>query len=145
MAFSSTQNLATYGNNLDILSDKTPSLKTYIDELQGGAFAPDAVTGTTQQAVSNGSYIPNNAGLVTITLPSVSAVGARLRVVGLGAGGWKIAQTAGQVINKSATPTTTGVGGSLASGNRYNAVELVCVIANTTWNVASSEGTLTIV
>jgi len=145
MAFSSTSNLDTYKNNLEILGDKTPNLKTYVDELQTGAFNADTVTGTAQQAPANASYIANNAGLVTVTLPATASVGSRVRVIGLGAGGWRVAQNANQLVHKSGTATTTGTGGSLSSSNRYNAVELVCVVANTEWDVVSSEGTLTLV
>ena len=119
MAFSKTDNLDTYKNNLEILGDKTPNLKTYIDELQAGAANYDVVSGTSQQATVNASYIPNNASLVTITLPVTAAVGQRLSVVGNGAGGWRIAQNAGQTINKSGAATTTGT------------------VANTTWVFSS--------
>ena len=140
MAFSSTSNLDTYKNNLEILGDKTPNLKTYIDELQGGAATYDVVNGTAQQANVNASYIPNNASLVTITLPATAAVGQRLSVVGNGAGGWRIAQNAGQTINKSGAATTTGTGGSLSSANRYDTAHLVCTVANTTWVFSSGNG-----
>ena len=140
MAFTSTANLDTYRNNLDILGDKNPSLKNYIDELQAGSANYDLVNGTTQQAAGNASYIPNNASLVTITLPATAAVGQRLSVVGNGAGGWRIAQNAGQQINKSATATTTGTGGSLSSANRYDTAHLVCTVANTTWVFSSGNG-----
>ena len=43
-------------------------------------------------------YIASNASEVTITLPTAPAVGDVIRVSGAGAGGWKIAQNAGQAI-----------------------------------------------
>jgi hypothetical protein len=142
MAFSSTQNLATYANNPELLSDKTPNLKTYFDELQAGAANYDVVTGTTQQAVTNASYVANSGSLVTITLPVTAAVGSRLHVVGLGAGGWRVAQNANQLIHKSGTATTTGTGGHIDSGNRDDAVTLVCTVADTEWNIIASQGTI---
>jgi hypothetical protein len=54
------------------------------------------VTGTTQQAVSNKGYLADNAAKVTITLPASPTLGDVIQVVGIGAGGWKIAQNAGQ-------------------------------------------------
>jgi hypothetical protein len=56
------------------------------------------VTGTSQQAAANGGYVANNASMVTITLPPSTSlsVGDVIRVSGVGAGGWKIAQNAGQ-------------------------------------------------
>lgn len=56
------------------------------------------VSGTTQQAEPNMGYIASNASEVTITLPTAPAVGDVIRVSGAGAGGWKIAQNAGQAI-----------------------------------------------
>ncbi len=140
MAFTSTANLKTYANNPEILADKTGSLGQLIDELQAGSANYDVVSGATQQAVGNASYIPNNASLVTITLPATAAVGQRLAVVGNGAGGWRIAQNAGQQINKSATATTAGTGGSLSSANRYDTAHLVCTVANTTWVFSHGNG-----
>jgi hypothetical protein len=110
-----------------------------------GDIAWNEVTGTSQTASTNAGYIANNAGLVTITLPSSAAVGKVVRVAGLGAGGWKIAQNASQVINFGSVATTTGTGGSLASVNRYDTVELLCVATNNTWVVLSSQGNITVV
>ena len=56
------------------------------------------VTGTTQQAVSNTGYMANNASQVSITLPTSPAVGDVVQVSGVGSGGWKIAQNAGQSV-----------------------------------------------
>ncbi len=57
------------------------------------------VSGTTQQAEPNMGYIASNASEVTITLPTAPTVGDVIRVSGAGAGGWKIAQNAGQQID----------------------------------------------
>lgn len=111
----------------------------------GGGITWVNVTGTSQSASVNTGYIANNAGLVTITLPSSAAVGSVIEIGGSGAGGWKLAQNSGQTINFGSSATTAGVGGSLASTNRYDCIRLVCVTANTTWNVLSSVGSLTVV
>lgn len=95
-------------------------------------------------AAANNGYIANAATLVVVTLPTTAAVGTTIRVAGMGAGGWKIAQNTGQQINFGSMPTTTGTGGSLASGNQYDAAELVCIVANTTWVVVSSQGNITV-
>jgi hypothetical protein len=103
------------------------------------------VTGTSQAMAVNTGYIANNAGLVTLTLPATAAVGDIVRVTGKGAGGWLIAQNSGQTIFFGTSTTTTGVGGSLASTQRRDGVELVCVTANNDWNVLSVQGNLTVV
>ena len=103
------------------------------------------VTGTSQTALVNNGYICNNAALVTVTLPSTAAIGEIVRVVGSGAGGWKIAQNAGQSVKFGNVTTTTGTGGYLQFVNRYDAAELICITANTTFSVISSQGNITYV
>jgi hypothetical protein len=103
------------------------------------------VTGTSQSMSVNQGYIANNAGLVTLTLPSTAAVGATVEVVGKGAGGWRIAQNAGQTIHVVSSNTTTGVGGSLSSTVRYDCVQLICTTADTDWVAKHSMGNLTVV
>jgi hypothetical protein len=111
----------------------------------GGGVEWTEVTGTSVSAAVNNGYILNNAGLVTLTIPTTAAVGDVLRVVGKGAGGFTIAQNTSESINYGDNTTTTGTGGSLSSTHRYDAVDLVCVTANTVWNVTSSIGNLTVV
>ena len=111
----------------------------------GSGFTWTEVTGTSQAMAVNNGYIANNAGLVTLTLPATAAVGDVVRVTGKGAGGWLIAQNSGQTIYFGTSTTTPGVGGSLASTQRRDGVELVCVTANNDWNVLSAQGNLTVV
>lgn len=101
------------------------------------------VTGTSQAMSVNNGYIANNASLVTLTLPSTAALGTQVKVAGLGAGGWKIAQNAGQLINFGSVVTTTGATGFLSSTNTFDQIDLLCVTANTTWVVRSSIGNIT--
>ena len=63
-----------------------------------GRLTWQVVTGTSQQAQPNAGYIASSASLVTITLPMSPAIGDVVRVAGAGAGGWKIAQNAGQSV-----------------------------------------------
>lgn len=78
---------------------------TYVCNGATGATGPAGpgvswvnVTGTTQQAASNTGYMANNAAQVTITLPPTPTVGDVVQVSGIGSGGWKIAQNAGQYV-----------------------------------------------
>src|SRR3990167_9257353 len=99
----------------------------------GGGLTWTEVTGASApMSVSNG-YISSNAGLVTLTLPVTSAVGDVISIVGKGAGGWLIAQGAANQIQIGSSASTLGVGGSVASSNRYDSVNLVCVTANSIW------------
>ncbi|MBX9922935.1 MAG: hypothetical protein K2Y01_02380 [Rhabdochlamydiaceae bacterium] len=111
----------------------------------GGGITWNTVSGTSQSAAVNNGYITNNASLVTVTLPSSSSVGDMVEIAGQGAGGWKVAQNASQVIHMDGVDTTTGTGGSLASTVRYDAVRLLCITANTDWLVLSGIGNITMV
>ena len=104
----------------------------------------EVVAGAQAMAVDSG-YIANNAGLVTCTLPAAAVVGDRVMVCGKGAGGFRVSQNAGQTIHAVDTDTTPGVGGYLASTNQYDAVELLCITANTDFVVLSMMGNITIV
>lgn len=115
-----------------------------------GGLTWTEVTGTSQAGVINNGYILNNAALVTLTLPTTAAVGSIIRVAGKGAGGWKIAQNASEQIiwNQGGVDgtdeTTIGTGGYLASTDQYDSVELICLVADTTWGVLSSKGNITL-
>lgn len=114
-----------------------------IEKIGASGQTTTEVTNTTQTLAANGRYIPNNASLVTLTLPTTAAVGDVIFVNGKGAGLWRVAQNASQIIHGS-TDTTTGVTGFIEATSRYNCVTLVCIVANTEWVIQSSQGSLTI-
>lgn len=110
-----------------------------------GGFTWTVITANTGMAVNNG-YIANKAGTAILTLPASAAVGDIIRVTGINtATGWQIAQNSGQTIYFGTFNTTTGTGGSLASTQIRDTIELVCVATNTDWNVLSSIGNITVV
>lgn len=132
-------------NDNDTTIPTSAAVKDYVDTAAGaGSIAWQEVTSTSQTAVANGGYIANNASLVTITLPTTAAVGSTVRVIGKGAGGWRIAQNSGETIHFGASSTIAGTGGYIGSTNRYDTAEIICVTANTTWVVASSVGNITV-
>ncbi len=110
----------------------------------GGMTWTEVTSGTQALAVANG-YIMNNGGGVVGTLPAVAAVGDIIAIVGKNAGGWSIAQNAGQTIHFGIFDTTTGGGGSLSSSARYDCVEIICTTTNTDFVVRSSIGNLSVV
>lgn len=144
-------------NSADILAAVTPgagqSVRINAGNTAWEAYTPVAsgglswseVTGTSQSAAVNSGYIVNNAGLVTVTIPTTAALGDIVRIVGKGAGGWLIAQNASESINLGSLTTTVGVGGSLASTNQFDCIEIICTVANTTWTVMSVQGNITVV
>ena len=114
-----------------------------------GAVFADAVTWSVitadQTAVINRGYFANKGTLLTLTLPTTAAVGSVIRISGMNAGLWRIAQNASEVIHFGKTDTTVGVGGYLQSTLARDAVELICCVADNEWNVVSSVGNITIV
>ena len=102
------------------------------------------VTINTQMLTSSG-YIPNAVAQISLTLPVTAAVGDALMVCGRGAGGWDIAQAAGQTIHFGNVSTTTGAGGSITATDRRDTMIMICTVANLEWTVMSSQGSLTIV
>lgn len=101
------------------------------------------VTGTTQAAAVNNAYIANNAGLVTVTLPATAALGSIVHVVGKGAGLWRLTANTGQTVKFG--DQTTSTAGTITSTNQYDAVQVVCITADTTWACTGvSQGNLTV-
>ena len=112
----------------------------------GGGINWSEVTGTTQAMAVNYGYLANNVAQVTLTLPATAALFSIFEVVGKGAGGWKIAQNAGQTIIWDETlSSTTGAGGYIESTDDYDKVRLMCSVADTTFTAVGSKGNITIV
>ena len=107
----------------------------------GLTWANDA---TTTNAESNNGYIITSGDQV-FTLPTASDVGDIMEFVLHGGTSWKIAQNASQSILDNAVTTTVGVGGSIESSAEGQTTKLLCIIANTKWQVTSSVGGLTVV
>lgn len=111
----------------------------------GGGSSWTVVTGTSQAMSPDNGYIANNAGLVTLSLPTTCPVGGTLKIMGEGAGGFLISQAAGQQTIIGTSSSTVGVGGSIASTNSGNTIVLVCIIANTTFKcLGAPQGIITV-
>lgn len=111
----------------------------------GGGFTWSSIAGAAQALVAANGYIAKNVGLTTFTLPAVAAVGDEFQIQGYGAGGWMIAQNAGQRVGMGVDVSTIGVGGSVASTDQYDSIRLVCVTANTEFVGEFAVGTLNFV
>ena len=131
----------TASNNIRLPAGPDNQVLTTDSSLpEGVKWAPQAiiipfvqVTSTTQTMAINTGYVTNNSALVTATLPAVSDFGDLVWIVGQGSGGWQIAQNAEQTIHFGNRDTTTGTGGHLDSSNQYDAIQLLCIVANTDW------------
>lgn len=104
-----------------------------------------SVVTANQSAAINSGYIVNSASLATITLPATATVGSILEVVGMGAGGWRLGQGAGQQVIFGSVSNTSGTGGQLNSTHQRDSIRLVCIIADTTWQVISSVGNIDVI
>jgi hypothetical protein len=109
----------------------------------GGMIIWSVVTDDQGLSVDTGVFANKNEGTLVLTLPSSSAVDKIVRVSGL-QNTWRIAQNHGQIIHFGNMDTTVGVSGYLASNDPKDCVELVCSVANTEWNVISSQGNITV-
>jgi hypothetical protein len=111
----------------------------------GGGYTWTEVTGTSQAMAANSGYITNNPALVTLTLPTTAALGTTLSIAGKGAGGWKIAQNAGQEIFFGSSATTIGATGYLQSTQQFDSIELLCITADNQWTVITGpQGAITV-
>jgi hypothetical protein len=151
LASASATGVASFGNQFTVSAAGAVGLTSnYVTSFNGatGAVLADAVTWSVitadQTAVVNRGYFTNKATLLTLTLPTTAAVGSVLRVSGMTAGGWRIAQNASEVIHFGKTDTTVGTSGYLESTLARDAVELICCVADNEWNVVSSVGNITI-
>ena len=102
-------------------------------------------TTTSRALVGNEGVIGNNAATITMTLPASCAVGDVFRVTQKGAGLVRVAQNAGDTIHFGTSDTTAGAGGYLETTEQWDAIEFLCVTANTDWMVLSTTGNITIV
>lgn len=123
----------------------TPASNQIVFDVTGGGITWSREAGAAVAATIDSGYINTNVGLTTITLPATAALGTIIEICGEGAGGWTIAQNAGQSIQFGNLSTTVGIGGSLSSTNQYDTVKIVCRIADTIWSVLSNVGVLNVV
>ena len=125
-----------------LITTGTPGTNQIVFDVSGGGITWSREAGAAVAVAVNSGYINTNAGLTTLTLPAAAAVGDVIEVCGEGAGGFLIAQNAGQTIQFGNQVTTAGVGGSLSSTNQWDTVKLLCRVADLTFSVLSNVGVL---
>jgi hypothetical protein len=139
-----TCNIGTSGDKTINIGNSTGTTAlTFI----GKWFDPiNNVTGTTANLIPGVIHVINSGvSLCSVTLPTTCPLGTIITVAGFASGGWIVLQNIGQSIKSTASSTTTGATGTLASSDRYNCVQLECITADTTWVIKSFTGTLTFV
>lgn len=115
------------------------------DSTGGSSFTWNTETTTPINMVSGNGYIANSGSQIVFNLPAVSSVGDEIKIVGKGAGGWKVAQAASQLIHVGSSVSTTGATGYIESTDQYDVVSIVCITANTEWSLtAGPQGNITV-
>ena len=137
--------MALDATNGDLYMKTTDTANTGWVKTTGGGFAWSTITAATQALEVQNGYVGNRATAITYTLPNTAAVGSTIKILNIGAGLPVIAQNAGESINFTASTTTVGVGGTLTSVAQFGSICLVCVVADTTWNVQGHTGNWTVV
>lgn len=134
------QPLAALGASGTVLTSNGASALPSFQSLPTGGITYTGTASTTISAAVNNGYITTAGSLASITLPATAAVGDIVAVVGEGAGGWSLIANTGQTIKFIGA--TTSSAGSFSSTSQYDTILVVCVVANTTWNVqfAASAG-----
>lgn len=114
-------------------------LNEVIADIQNVLMSTESVAGITQDVVANSTYIPTNVALTSFQLPDNFDVGSRVAIVGNGAGGWSLLTGAGQTIEVASQSASAAV--SVTSASQYDSIEIIGVVANTTWVTVSGQTT----
>lgn len=124
----------------------TPTANTITISASSSGFTWNNTTGTSATLVAENGYFSNNAGVVTYTLPTIvsSSTGDTIKIIGLGAGGWSIAQLALEQIVVGSASSTVGITGSVASTNQYDTITLVYSPTSGLWRAESWVGNLVV-
>lgn len=130
----------TAGSNISITSS-TGSITITATGMAGNSW--NFVSGSTQTVAVNQSYVNQNSGLTTFTIPATFAAGSIFEIAGQGAGGWTLVYQTGQsIIFGNQTTTTTS--GSLSSTLNSDSVYILCLTANTLFKAIYTAGNLTV-
>jgi hypothetical protein len=125
-------NVEILGGNGCSVTGQGPGNTVTIDVLSDG-YDWEVIQDSTKTIEAHKGYFSDRGAGVAFTLPASAEVGDSFKIVNVNAGGFTIAQNAGQVLNIGNDSTTTGVGGSVASTDIGDCVTFTCAIANTTW------------
>jgi len=134
-------------NNLNVLGGLGASTSgagsTITVNVTGTGVDWNAVTSATNpnSLVNGNGYIPKGAGVVTFVLPAAAAIGDTFLIAGYG-NLWTLTQNAGQSVTLGIQTTTVGVLGSVTASQVRDSIELVCVTANTEFQIINGIGNL---
>ncbi|MBY0315486.1 MAG: hypothetical protein K2Q26_08200 [Bdellovibrionales bacterium] len=122
-----------------------------IESTLGGVRFPDGSTQTTAftgssnnlttitsntNATVNSAYLVSSGSQVAVTLPASCSVGQTVKLIGFGAGGWRLIANTGQSFHDSLGGQSQTAASIYSVGTR-DTMEVTCVQANTAWMVTS--------
>ncbi|MDP1614996.1 MAG: hypothetical protein Q8L68_04290 [Methylococcales bacterium] len=123
----------------------TPGSNSLNLDVVGGGI-PWIFTSVATDLANNTGYVAtNNGSSVAFTLPLTASQGTIIRINGIGTAGWSIAtnpSASSQVIHFGTLDSTTTT--PIISTEKGDAIELLCVAANTDWSVLSAQGNMDI-
>jgi len=128
------------GNNITLVASgggKNPGVIRF-DATGGGGIQWINQTSSLNPLVVNQGYVANSASTLIFTLPNNAEFGSAISIVGLGSGGWILVPGLGQLIVLGITSSNI----SVSSSNQNDAVNLICTVANSQWNIVSSVGNI---
>jgi hypothetical protein len=125
----------------------TDGVSGVLPNANGGGIVWSNVTGSTPTVAINNGYIAScTTGIQTFNVPATFAVGDRFAVTGSVAGTgtdyFVVQMNTGQTLYKGSGSTSSG--GTVTATSAHDCIEFQCVVANTTFSVIRSEGTLTL-
>jgi hypothetical protein len=132
----------TSGDNITISSS---SGSIQISATGSASFDWVHQTTTSVTMLPNTGYQVDNSALVTLSLPTFLHAGDEFEIEAYGAGGWIVAQNAGQSIVFGNITTTVGASGSIASTNVGDCIRMVVNPDNTSLTVLSAVGNLAVI
>lgn len=134
------QSVASVGTAGQVLTSNGAGALPTFQNVIGNAWIDQTSSPVT--LVANSAYISDTVGLLTFNVPATVAQGVEFEIAGFGSGGWLVRFNTGQVGNLNSTATSSA--GSFASTSRYDTIKLLCVVANTTFVVLRSSGSITV-
>lgn len=140
---------APAANNLNIFGGpgvSTSGSGSTVTVTSTGGFTWSVVTSATNPnpIVKGHGYIPKGGTAVTFLLPATAVIGDMFAIAGYG-NLWSLTQNALQTVTLGAATTTAGTGGSLTATQARDSIEVLCVTANTEFQVVDGIGNPTVV
>lgn len=126
------------GSGVDVAGN--PGTNTLTINIAQHGYTWSVVTSATNPLtlVAQTAYVTKGASAVVFLLPATAAVGDTFKIVGYG-NLWQVTQNTGQTITWESTTSTSGTG-TMTATNIRDCVEIVCVTANTEFQVTQGSG-----